>query len=219
MKGPGKQKEIALKTSESTIEKHVYRRVRRYERKPLENYDPCPTECVGKIKDRLPALLDRVRGKGLLISLLFDTSTCYWDTDNVPESYEMPTLEKLKEKLRLFKNTLKLSPEKIREIERNTRDQQLCELWYFARRCQITALNFGLVYHRRLTTPPDALVLRLLRVSTFRYSEATEWGKRNEENALKQYIEYQQKGGGHAGLTVCRSGFVICESHFLGCIT
>ena len=129
----------------------------------------------------------------------------------------MPTLESLKEKIKLFKNTLKLSPEKIREIEHNTRDQQLCELWYFARRYRITASNFGLVYHRRPTTTPDALVLRLLGVNTFKYNEATEWGKTNEENALKQYVEYQQKGGGHVGLTVCRSGFVVCESHtFLG---
>lgn len=67
------------------------------------------------------------------------------------------------------------------------------------------------------TTPPDALVLRLLGVSTFKYSEATEWGKKNEETALKQYVEHQQRGGGHAGLTVCRSGLVVCESHtFLG---
>ena len=81
-KAPRKRKESALKMSESTFEKHVYGRVRKYERKPLEDYDPRPPDCVGKVKDRLPALLDKVRGKGLGISLLFDTSTCYWDTDN-----------------------------------------------------------------------------------------------------------------------------------------
>ena len=215
-KAPRKRKESALKMSESTFEKHVYGRVRKYERKPLEDFDPRAQECVGKIKDRLPALLDRVRGKGLGISLLFDESTCYWDTDKTPDSYELPTLEKVKEKSRLFKNTLKLSPERIREIEHKTKDQQLCELWYFARRYRLTASNFGLVYHRLPTTPPDALVLRLLGVKTFSYSEATEWGKRNEENALKQYIQHHQSGG-HVGLTVCRSGFVVCESHpFLG---
>ena len=84
--------------SESTFEKHNYGRVRKYESKPLEDFDPRPQECVGKTKDGLPALLDRVRGKGLGISLLFDTSTYYWDTDNIPDSFKLPTLEKLEEK-------------------------------------------------------------------------------------------------------------------------
>ena len=118
-----------------------------------------------KTKDGLPALLDRVRGKGLGISLLFDTSTYYWNTDNIPDSYKLPTLEKLDEKIRLFKNTLKLPPEKARKIECEIRDQQLCELWYFARWYRITVSNFGLVYHRRPTLP-DALVLRLFGVIT-----------------------------------------------------
>ena len=79
--------------SESTFENHIYGQVRKYERKPLEDFDPHPQECVGKTKDRLTTLLDRVRGKGLGISLLFDTCTCYWDADNVPDSYELPKLE------------------------------------------------------------------------------------------------------------------------------
>ena len=50
----------------------------------------------------------------------------------------------------------------------------------------------------------------------FTGSEATEWGKRNEEQALKLYNVNQQSSG-HEGLTTARSGFVICESHpFLG---
>ena len=66
-KAPRKRKESALKMSE--YEKHVYGRVKKSERKPLEYYDPRPPKCVGKVKDRLPALLDKVRGKGLGITL------------------------------------------------------------------------------------------------------------------------------------------------------
>jgi hypothetical protein len=168
------------------------------------------------MKDRLPALIDKVRGKGLGISYLFDTSTCYWDTEKLPESYSLPTVPELQEKVKLFKNTLKLSSEEIREMERNTKDQHLCEQWYFARRYRITASNFGSIYHRRPTTPPDALVLRLLGVKTFTGNEATEWGKQNEEQALKLYVLHQQSAG-HEGLTTSRSGFVVCEPHpFLG---
>ena len=205
-----------MKMSEASFEKHEYGRVRKYQIKPLEDFDPRPPDCVGKMKDRLPALLHRVRGKGLGVSFLFDTSTCYWDTDNKPESYNLPTVTQLKEKVQQFKSTLTLSAGKIREMERKTKDQHLCEQWYFARRYRITASNFGSVYHRRPTTQPDALVLRILGVKTFTGSEATEWGKQNEERALKQYVLHQHSVG-HEGLTTCQSGFVVCESHpFLG---
>ena len=101
-------------------------------------------------------------------------------------------------------------------MERKAKDQHLCEQWYFAQQYRITASNFGSIYHRRPATPPDALVLRLLGVKTFTGSEATEWGKQNEECALKQYILYQQSVG-HEGLTTCQSGFIVCEPHpFLG---
>ena len=75
------------------------------------------------MKDRLPALLEQVRGKSFGISFTFDSSTRYWYTDSKPESYDMPTVMELK-KVEAFKSTLSLSPEKIRELERKTRDQE-----------------------------------------------------------------------------------------------
>ena len=56
-------------------------------------------------------------------SFTFDSSTRYWYTDSKPESYDMPTVMELK-KVEAFKSTLSLSPEKIRELERKTRDQE-----------------------------------------------------------------------------------------------
>ena len=67
------------------------------------------------------------------------------------------------------------------------------------------------VYHRPPTTPPDALVLHLLRVKTFAGSEATEWGKWNEEHALKTVCTPSTKCWSRS-LTTCQSGFVH-ESH------
>ena len=217
-KAPKKRKESVLKMSDASFEKHVYGRVRKYQLKPLENFDPRPPDCVGKMKDRLPALIDKLHGRGLGISYLLDPSTCYWDThtDTRPDSYNLPSVPELRKRVEMFKSTLKVSPEKIREIEQKTKDQHLCEERYFARRYRITASNFGTVYHRRQSTPPDGLVLRLLGVKKFAGTDATEWGKQNENQALNLY-SINQKSSGHEGLITAQSGFVSCESHpFVG---
>ena len=131
MEAPKRRKESALKMSDASFEKHVYGRVSQL--KPLESFDPRPPDCVGKMKDRLPALMDKLRGKGLGISYLLDPSTRYWDKDKQPDSSNLPSVPELREKVEIFKSTLKLSAEEIRDIERKTKDQHLCEQWYFAR--------------------------------------------------------------------------------------
>jgi len=74
---------------------------------------------------------------------------------------------------------------------------------------------FGEVLRRRPDTPPDALVLRIIEPKQFT-SAATEWGKETEAIALQEY-EVNLKSLGHSDITVCRAGFVVCESHpFLG---
>ena len=72
-----------------------------------------------------------------------DDQPCYWDTDSKPGLYDMLTVTELK-KVKAFKSTISLSPEKVRELERKTRYQNLCELWYFALRYRTTASNFGI---------------------------------------------------------------------------
>lgn len=59
------------------------------------------------------------------------------------------------------------------------------------------------------------LVLRTIEPKQFT-SAATEWGKETEAIALQEY-EVNLKSLGHSDITVCRAGFVVCESHpFLG---
>lgn len=83
------------------------------------------------------------------------------------------------------------------------------------RRYRLTASRFGEIFHRKIDTPPDALVMRLLNPSQFT-SPATEWGIRHEAKAIQEYIQHQQHNG-HDGLTVCSVGFHVCRSHpFLG---
>ena len=79
----------------------------------------------------------------------------------------------------------------------------------------MTASLFGEVLRQRADTPPDSLVLRIIKQRQFT-STATDWGIRNELVALQEYESYQ-KSHRHSDITVCSAGFVICESHpFLG---
>lgn len=58
--------------ADAVFEKHVYGRERKRTLKPLEEFDPRPVQYRGTAKDHLPALLDKLHGKGLCISLTLD---------------------------------------------------------------------------------------------------------------------------------------------------
>ena len=162
--------------------------------------------------------LKTVKGKGLGVSVLFDKDVRCTSTDSTPiasEYQSTPTRQEIVKKVADFKESLRVTPDKIREIERNTRDQHMSPLWYSARRFRLTASVFGRILHFMPTTPPDSLVKMLLHpkhVST----PAIEWGKRNESTAVSEYTKYYHALG-NKNIIVCKAGFVICEDHpFLG---
>ena len=137
------------------------------------------------------------------------------DVAEVDLPSQLPSRSDLSERVIAFKESLHVSPEKIRQIERETKDQAQSPLWYFARRYRLTASVFGKVYQRLPSTPPDSLVKQILHAQNFS-TKATEWGKENELIALKKYVE-QKTSSGHAGLIAVKAGFVICEEiPFLG---
>ena len=118
-------------------------------------------------------------------------------------------------RVREFKKSLELPPEKTREIEQNTRDQHNSPLWFSVRRYRLTASYFGAIYCRRSDTPPQALVLQILGTKQVT-APALEWGKAHEEVALQQYERYQHSVG-HSHLFCCCSGFIVSDEHpFLG---
>ena len=112
-----------------------------------------------KIINRIPRLLDEVRGKGLCISLLLDSSLCV----DIPKQKHL-TKEELLKKINELKIKLKVSEEEIREIERKTKDQSHSSKWFEVRRFRLTASTFGQVKSLKLTTRPDNLVLTILGV-------------------------------------------------------
>ena len=123
----------------------------------------------------------------------------------------LPNKAQLKKSIEAFKNSLELTNDEIRELERKTREQRNSPKWFAARRFQITASIFGDIIHRRPATAPDNLVKCILQQKRF-FSVQTEWGINKEEEALQSYIDYQNKNG-HVGLTVHKIGFLVMESH------
>ena len=133
---------------------------------PLEEFDPCPVELRGTANERLPELLEKLRGKGLSISLSLDSKTRCWNLDGEQDrgdadalQPELPSKQELQRRVTEFKKCLKQTPKKCREIEFKTREQANSALWYSARRYRLMASYFGAVRQRRPSTPPHSLVI------------------------------------------------------------
>lgn len=218
---PRKRKESSLPMSKAVFEKHDYSKPVKHKYKSLEEYDPRPLQFRGTTASRLPAFLEKVRGQQLCISLLFDEKCQHWPEKDDNEllgqtsSCNVPALTELKKTIAAFKESLHLTDDQIREIEQSTRDQKLSLRWHSERRFRITASNFGSILHRKESTPPDKLVLRLLQQKSFS-TPALKYGIDTEPKAREEYVAYQHIHG-HGDLAVSPSGFIVSSSHpFLG---
>ena len=201
--------------ADSKFQKHAYGKEKKRSYVPIEEFDPRPQAYRGTASNNMSVLLDKVKGKGLCVSLLLDPSTAYWDTDPSTLPPVLPKIEELKETIAHFKQSQRLTPQQIDELERATRDQRLSPAWFSARRHRLTASKFGEILHRRNTTSPDKLVERILHPKSFK-SVQTDWGIEHESVALQKYVEFQHSTG-DPNLSVCPSGFIVCSDYpFLG---
>lgn len=71
-----------MKISKARFEKHVYGKLKKRGLSSLEKLDPRPPEYRGTANAKLGTFLDKVRGKGLGISLLFDPLTHVWTKES-----------------------------------------------------------------------------------------------------------------------------------------
>ena len=162
----------------------------------------------------MPNLLNKVRGKGLCISLLLDPSTRHCRSSAPAEAaFSMPDITQLQQTIQEFKNSLRVTPERGREIERLTREQRNSPMWFDVRCHRLTASMFGEVMRRKTGTPPDSLVLRILEHKHFT-SAALEWGIKNEPVAIQKYVE-MQLACRHDGLSALQGSSSVSYIHSL----
>ena len=95
---------------------------------------------------------------------------------------------------------IKLSPEQVVELERNTRKQSIEPLWHDARKLRITASTASKVPQRETTDPAKFLAEHLY--PRFQGSVATRYGKESEELAKMQMKE--------RGCKIMDKGLVVC---------
>ena len=214
-KQPKKRKDSTLPMSGVVFEKHTYEKMQKRTPKLTEDFDPRPLKYRGTAKEQLPALLGKLHGQGLCISVLLDPQYRHWDTPAATAPSKVPDTSHLNDTITAFMESLQISEENTREIERDTREQYNSSLWFSVRCYRVTSSLFGAVLQRREDTPPDSLVLRILQEKHFS-SPATKWGRQKESNACKEYVAYQHTHG-HRDLVVTPSGFLTSESEpFLG---
>ena len=218
-KQPKKRKASNMKISDVDFEKYVRGRTKKRKYSKLEEFDPRPVQYRNTAKDNLPSLLESVRGQGLCISLLLDKRLCVTDT-SIPSSStthipQLPDDATLNRTITEFLKSLEIDEAEARQIERDTIEQRNSPYWFEVRRFRLTSSVFGTVFRRKPDTPPDKLVLRILRQENFT-SQPTEWGIANESVAIEAYKKKQQENG-HPDLTVCKAGFVISTMYpYLG---
>ena len=161
---------------------------------------------------RLPRLLEQLKGKGLCVSLLFDPETVV----NNPESFQPLSKHDMEVKISEFKVKLTITEEEARKIEAETKSQRKSPKWFKARQFRITASLFGIVKRLKIESSPKNLVLQILGAKLLRPTTAMQWGIEHEEEAQQEYVKYQHSHG-HRGLFVCTSGVHISIAQpFLG---
>ena len=77
-KAPRKRQKSDAKIADLKIEKYVYGHVRKHQLDPIDDFNPRPPEFRGKLQSHLHDFLEKVKGKGLGISVLSDLSTQWY---------------------------------------------------------------------------------------------------------------------------------------------
>ena len=110
MEIPQKRKESNVKMSDLRIEKDVYGHDRKHVTNPISDFDRRPSQFHGALRLRLPEFLEKVKGKGLGISLIADPSTQVWcDSTAHKLTLGLPTKQQLTESVKAFIESLQVS--------------------------------------------------------------------------------------------------------------
>ena len=75
----------------------------------------------------------------------------------------LPDATSLHDMIKAFKSSLKVAQDQVDVLNRTQREQRNSSLCYSVRQYHIMASTFGSILSRRDRTPPDSLVLSIIR--------------------------------------------------------
>lgn len=107
-----------------------------------------------------------------------------------------------------LKQTTKITPEQLVEIEQNTRDQSGSLVWFAERQNRITSSNFGAVIKRRKNIYPKSILSKIQCSKPAVSPKPCQWGKDKEELAVMEYLKLKRNAG--CCVDVCsKCGFIV----------
>ena len=111
----------------------------------------------------------------------------------VQENFYNPTLAQCYDYL----SHMKLPLDEVAMIEEATRGQSENELWFAIRNGRLTSFKFGEILYRRQSTHPRRLVQDIMGYGGPMKSlpPQTRWGRENEDEAQRCYIENRHAAG------------------------
>ena len=112
-------------------------------------------------------------------------------------------------------NSITISEEECKYIERYTRSQRENSLWYEQRCGRVTASCFHDIVSRKKNSSPDNLVTRFLRREDISNIPAIKWGIDNEDKAREVYVT--KMSSSHIEFKCSPAGLVISPQYpYLG---
>ena len=98
-----------MRMSEATFTKHTYDKTKKRKLKLLEDFDPRPLEFRGTATNHLPALLEKICGENLCVSLLFDQKYQHSKSSEFcPGGPHLPNEQALRNTVGSFKASLEV---------------------------------------------------------------------------------------------------------------
>ena len=105
----------------------------------------------------------------------------------------------------------RITQDQILELEKLTREQAICPLWFEHRRGRITGSIAHELFRRKATTPPENLLRKIMGYDSKDLSKVKpiKWGTDNEDKARDQYVRIKSEE--HESFECRHSGFLIDE--------
>ncbi|KAF4524902.1 hypothetical protein B566_EDAN018070, partial [Ephemera danica] len=109
----------------------------------------------------------------------------------------------------------KVTVEQVINVEKATRTQYKCNMWYAQRAGRITGSKMKAACHSEPTSPALSLVQSVCYPSKFKFTtKATKHGCDHEKTAIDKYIKDQVESGAHeSDFTAYECGFYISKDY------